>query len=482
VEYVAVRNGRAYCAVVRSPDGGGGSSVARVRRSRRRPYFWRLLLVCACAVVLAVVLGGLLPDRQARPGAAGPPAAAARDASAGLLAPWHPAGVAASAPSESSPTEASLRLESLLGQHSVLAADMMRGRLRDDPDLAQAANAALGKNTEALGQLVQALFGEQAKSQFTQLWAGHVTALFNYARGLAEQDDAVRTQANAAIVRFESNLATFFSVASQGRLPRSAAEAAVRTHIAHLLDQAEAYAAKDYARSDRIYREAYTHGYGLGKVLAATLLPPTAAASLDTPTWRLRSELGRLLGEHVVLVVAATRAGVTNAADFATAAQTVDANTGDLAGAMGTLFGQTAGHRFQSLWADHIDALMAYSAAVVKQDDAQRTAAEQKLATFERGLSAFLASATRTRVAPAALADALQMHDRMLVQDADAFAAKNYAQAHEIAYTMYDQMFDLSRTLSSAFGATVAARLPVGGVQTGGGGMATAVEQQSHGG
>src|SRR2546423_13248188 len=40
-----------------------------------------------------------------------------------------------------------LRLESLLGEHSVLAANMMRGRIRGDEDFAQAANAALGKNT-----------------------------------------------------------------------------------------------------------------------------------------------------------------------------------------------------------------------------------------------------------------------------------------------------------------------------------------------
>ena len=48
------------------------------------------------------------------------------------------------------PADLALRLESLLGQHSMLAADMMRGRIRGNDDFAQAANSALGKNTDAM--------------------------------------------------------------------------------------------------------------------------------------------------------------------------------------------------------------------------------------------------------------------------------------------------------------------------------------------
>jgi hypothetical protein len=61
----------------------------------------------------------------------------------------------------------------------------------------------------------------------------------------------------------------------------------------------------------------------------------------------------------------------------------------------------------------------------------------------------------------------------MLLQHADAYAAKRYPAAHDIAYETYDHMFQLARTLADAFGATVAARLPHGGAQTGYGGLAT---------
>ena len=97
-----------------------------------------------------------------------------------------------------------------------------------------------------------------------------------------------------------------------GTAARDAARQAVQTHVDHLLAQADAYAAKHYARSDALYRESYAHTFDVGHTLAATLLPPDQAAGLDQPSWRLRSALDRLLGEHVALAVAVLRAGGTN--------------------------------------------------------------------------------------------------------------------------------------------------------------------------
>jgi hypothetical protein len=425
----------------------------------------RLAVPAAVVVVLVSLVGWAPPQRQPAPvaPAAGP---------GGLVS--HHGTHRGSAAVPGSAAEAGLRLQALLGQHTVLAADMMRGRLRGDPDLAQAANSALGRNTEALGQLV-ALVAPTARERFTGLWSAHVTALFNYARGLADGDDRVRADARAATLRFETELAGVVATLSGGRLPRPAATAALRAHVEHLLGQADAYAAKDYAQADRLYREAYAHAFGLGRTLAEALVPPAQAAALRAPGWRLRSELGRLLGEHVVLVVAALRAGVTSGPDFAAAGQAVDANTQDLAGAVDTLFGAAAARRFQNLWADHVDALMAYAAAVARRDDAQRTAAVGRLDVFERQLASFLATATARRLPAATLAKAFRGHDQMLVQQVDAFVAEDYGRAHDIAYSTYEQTAGLARDLAEAFGATVASRLPRGGVQTGLGGMAAVV-------
>lgn len=422
---------------------------------------YRLLGLAASAVVIALVAGCVAG------GGDDAPRAARQAATQEAAAPLSVEAAAPATPEKLTPGALALQLQSLLGQHTVLASDMMRGRLRNDPDLAQAANAALGKNTAAMSSLIAGAFGQEAADKFAPLWANHVTALFNYARGLAEDDEAVQANAKATISRFEKSLAAFFVAASQGRLSQSAAQSAVDAHIQHLLAQAEAYDRKDFAASDKEYRQGFAHGFGLGKALASTLLPPEQAKVIDQPLWRLSSALEQLLGEHVVLVVATMRAGVTDAPDFDSAAAAVNANTTDLAGAIGVLFGQPAARSFQGMWADHIDLLVQYAGAIAKKDEATRTAIAGRLGGFERELSGFLNVATGDKLAAATLAKALQSHDAMLRQQVDAFVAKDYKRSHDLAYTTYQEMYGLAGQLAKAFGVTVAQRLPVGAAQTG---------------
>jgi len=385
------------------------------------------------------------------------------------------AAAPAAAPAAS---EQALRLQALLGQHSILAADFMRGRIRGDEDFAQAADAALGKNTDAMNRLIGGLFGEAAAKRFAQLWAEHVVELFTYARGLADQDDAVRAGAREKLIQDEKDLASFFVGASAGRLTTDAANGAMAMHVDQLLTQADAYAAGDYPKANRLHREAYQHTYDLGATVAGALLPPKDAAALQAPTWRLRSQLGKLLAEHVVLVEDVTRAAATDSPDFPAAGQLVNGNTRDLATAMDSLFGTAAAKDFQTLWANHVDQLVAYAAAATAQDSARRDQARANLRDFESKMATFLEKATGKRLTSAALATALLSHDQMLLRHADAFAAKDFGTAHDIAYETYEHMFELARQLADAFGATVASRLPVGGAQTGHGGLADVVERR----
>jgi hypothetical protein len=249
----------------------------------------------------------------------------------------------------------------------------------------------------------------------------------------------------------------------------------VLMHVEHLLQQADAYAARDYPAADRIYRQGYTHSYAMGKTLVAALVTPGQAAVLNSPLWRLRSELSRLLGEHVVLVLAAVRAGVTNGPDFPASAQSVNDNTRELTAAVGSMFGAPAASRFESLWADHIDQLFAYTTGLVTHDAKRREDAVTRLGTFEAQFAAFLNGATAGRLPSATLAKALLAHDQMLLAQADALSAKQYQQANDGTYATYRHMADLAGQLAEAFGATVASRLPVGGPHTGYGGAAETV-------
>jgi hypothetical protein len=374
------------------------------------------------------------------------------------------------------PADMAVQFEALLGQHSVLAADLMRSRIRGDDDFVQAANAALGQNTSDMTALVGKLFGAATAQKFEPLWSQHIVALFGYAGALATHDASAQSTARKELTEYENDLASFFSGGSHGRLPLATARSLVELHIQHLTGQADAYAAGDYAQADELYREGFEHTYDLGLGLAEALLPPSQTAVLAQPLWRLRSQLGRLLAEHAVLIEDATRAAVTRTPDFTAAGQILNANTSDLASAMDTLFGASAAREFQGLWGKHVEALVAYSAASADHDQDKQQAARDRLKSFEPAMSKFLAKATAGRSTASALQAALGGHDKMLLDHADAYAAKNYPEAHDIAYQTYDDMFELARTLADAFGSAVAARLPKGGAQTGYGGLAAVVE------
>jgi hypothetical protein len=213
----------------------------------------------------------------------------------------------------------------------------------------------------------------------------------------------------------------------------------------------------------------------MGGALASTLLPATLAAQLQQPQWKLRAGMTNLLGEHVALVVAAMHAANRDAADFRALAKGLNDNTAKLGSAVESLYGSAAAKQFQNLWADHVDALMAYTSSTVKDDDAGARAAEARLRAFEPALANFLAAATKSKLGAQALAHAYNEHDRMLVGELVAYEAKDYNRAHQLSYRAYDQMFTVSGQLANAIGVTLGANLPKGGSQTGGGGMAAEV-------
>ena len=435
----------------------------------------RLLLLGASVVAIVLVAGCIAgSDKKTTVAATSRAAVEAAPLPSGSAAHGGLAG-AEPAGDPVTPGEFGLQFQALLGQHTVLAADMMRGRIRNDPDLAQAANAAIGKNTDALGKLFSAQLGAEAAQTFTPLWSGHVTGLFNYARGLGANDQAAMAQAKLQVTQNEGKVAEFFAANSHGQLTKAQAMAGVNDHVSHLLQQADQFAAKDYEKSDQTYREGYAHAFTGGKALATAVLAPGQAKAMDTATWRLRSALAQLLGEHVELVIGALRAGATDAPEFKAAADAVNGNTTDLAGAVGVLFNQAAGQSFEQLWADHIDLLVSYAAAIAKGDDAARSQISKGLNEFEGRLSAFLSTATGKKLAAQKLAKALNSHDAMLRHQVDAFVAKDYATAHDVAYSTYEEMFGLSGQLAQAFGETVAKRLPVGAAETGRGGEAAIV-------
>ncbi|MGH2380031.1 MAG: copper amine oxidase N-terminal domain-containing protein [Candidatus Limnocylindria bacterium] len=116
--------------------------------------------------------------------------------------------------------------------------------------------------------------------------------------------------------------------------------------------------------------------------------PPT-----DAPATALRIALDRALGEHAFLLGEVIRSGIADAPDFTAAADTLDANSGDVIGAITEVYGAEAGEAFGEQWRNHVAYIVDYGRALGDGDeDAAQLAAEQ-LDRYVTDFSGFLADA-----------------------------------------------------------------------------------------
>jgi hypothetical protein len=384
----------------------------------------------------------------------------------------HAVRLAAATATQASPRQVRAQFEQLLGLHALLAVRQMRSVVVAAPELQRAIEAALQANTDALSRLVESAYGGAPADRFTPLWQRHLADLTAYAKGVAGKDASATQTARTLLVADADAYGSWLAEASKGRVGASDAAAGVQMHVEELMEQADAYAARDYARAYRIEREAYEHMFSAGGGLAKAGVPPEVAVGLDAPPEKLRSAFAMLLGEHMELLVDAQRATFAGSQEFQAVAAQVNANTTALTKAMGGIVGPPKGAEFQRAWANHVEGLMAYTAAVAGNDEAAKTVAKQNLDGFAERLGLYFSEVVRNVLAADPVTDAITTHDQHLIDQVDAYAAKDYTRAQQLELEGYQQMLGVANTLVAAIQRTVEPQLPVGGSKTGGGGTA----------
>jgi hypothetical protein len=378
----------------------------------------------------------------------------------------------APAAANSSPKQLRAQFEQLLGQHALLAMRLTRSEVTKASDFGQVAETALEENTDALSQLVGMAYDETQRGRFKQLWQGYVTDLSLYANGAASQDASAKQAARADLMAYCDHYGSWLAGVSNGQVQAGDAVRTARTRVQGLIQQVDAYAADDYDQAYKIEREAYQHTFTAGATLAKASVTPKAAASLDAPPEKLRSAFAMLLGEHMELIIDAQRATFAGSSEFKAAAAQVNANTATLTQAMAAIVGPRKAAEFQSAWANHVEGLLAYSTAVASKDEAAKTTAAQNLDGFASRLALYFSDIVRNVLPVEPLSDALSVHDKHLIDQVNAYAARDYAKAQQMQLEGYQQMLGVANTLVDAIQRTVKPRLPVGGSQTGDGGTA----------
>jgi hypothetical protein len=364
------------------------------------------------------------------------------------------------------------RFEQLLGQHALLAVRQGRSEVAMLPDLKRVVDASLDANAGALEQLVGVTYDGAKAAEFEQLWEGYTSELAAYAQASATGNSTRAEEARAALLDHCDDWGAWLEEASAGRVQAGTATKNAQARVEQLTQQVDAYADRDYDKAYKLERQTYEGTYGTGTTLARASLPAKKAASLDKAPENLRSAFAMLLGEHMELVVDAQRATFAGSPEFDAAAAQVNANTATLTKAMSGIVGPKKAAEFEKAWANHVEGLMDYTAAVAAKDEAAKTVAKENLDAFAERLALYFSDVVRNVLTTDPLTQAITAHDAHLINQADAFAAKDYARAQQVQDEGFTQMVGVANVLVDAIEKVMAAGMPAGGSKTGGGGTA----------
>ena len=157
---------------------------------------------------------------------------------------------------------------------------------------------------------------------------------------------------------------------------------------------------------------------------------PPGPATSATPAAALRTTLNALLGEHVILAAAATGAALDGRqAEFKAAAGALDANSTDIARAIGSVYGADAEQAFLPLWRRHIGFAVDYTLGVATKDQSKQQKAVADLLAYTQDFGAFLESAN-PNLPKSVVADLVKHHVVTLKEVIDAQASRDYARAY----------------------------------------------------
>jgi hypothetical protein len=179
-------------------------------------------------------------------------------------------------------------------------------------------------------------------------------------------------------------------------------------------------------------------GAGCSNHMSHQMIPSTLAAAQPSPgatpvagtAAELRTGLNVLLSEHVILAAAATGAALGGrSAEFEAAAGALDANSVDLAKAIGSAYGPDAEKAFLPLWRQHIGFVVNYTQGVATQDKAKQDKAVTELVRYTEDFGAFMSSAN-PHLPKRVVADLVRTHILTLKDVIDAQAAKDPVRAY----------------------------------------------------
>lgn len=358
-------------------------------------------------------------------------------------------------------TQLRVTLDRALAEHAFLTLEAMRTGIAQG-DAFAAAGEALEANTVELVDLIESVYGVDAADAFGDLWRAHIGYFVDYTRALADGDQAAQDHAVDQLRAYTGELAELLAGANP-ELTVEGVQELLEDHVAQL-EQVAAFASQDFGEAYPAVRETYAHMFMIGDGLADAIARqfPERFTGRDVafgPAVGLGITLDRLLGEHALLAVLATRAGLTEAADRDQAVDTLDANSAELARAIALVYGQATGDAFADLWRTHVGYYLDYVDARRQDDGPAMQDAADGLQQYRSDFSAFVAGAN-PNLSASDLEHLLAMHTDHLIAQVDAFAEGDYEGAYAATREAYAHMGAIASALAVAIAAQFPDRFP----------------------
>lgn len=200
------------------------------------------------------------------------------------------------------------------------------------------------------------------------------------------------------------------------------------------------------------------HGHGAGGTTVATGTP--ARGVTDSSAATLRVGLNKLLAEHVYLAARATGAALGGqTAGFEAAAGALDANSIDLARAIGTAYGSDAEMAFLPLWRAHIGMVVEYTQGLATDDTAKQQKAVSDLVGYSQDFGAFLGAANEN-LPKDTVAELVKMHVLTLKDVIDAQKARDQGRVYSALREAMGHMSMVADPLAAATAAKFPDKFP----------------------
>ncbi|WP_281975174.1 copper amine oxidase [Halobacillus litoralis] len=162
-------------------------------------------------------------------------------------------------------------LNHLLSEHVGLATMAMQNGLDGSEDF-EASAKALSNNTEDLTKAITSIFGEEAGSQFNDIWTQHIDDFVSYVKATGNEDEAKKEEAMKALEDYRETFAKFLEQGTKGEISADKLAPSLQQHADYLFNTFDQYAAEDYEKTYMTLRDSYAHMFGASKALSTGIV------------------------------------------------------------------------------------------------------------------------------------------------------------------------------------------------------------------